>query len=514
MPKHPQPDLPADTQSMECDAGQSLISWPALKPLVTTTKSAHNYPLDALPQLMRGAVIDYQAYGKQPIPMVASCALAALSLAGQGLANVARDSQLVGPISLNVLIVAASGERKSACDNAIAGAVRQWEKDQQDSIRPQIEKAKTQLAIWNEERQALGDTLKAAIKRSADTTGARQAIEKCDARKPKVPEKPCLLLEDVTPEKLLQDLQNGWPSAALWSAEAGTITGGAGTSDSSFVRFLATLNKLWDGSKVSERRKVSGDQEAEGRRLGVCMQIQPVVLTTFLQQGGGLARGSGFLARFLVVWPDTTKGQRPYSEPGPMPRLEKFNERIRALLDAPLPLDEVGRIAPPVLTLSAEAKARWVSFHDEMEAALAPGAALAKADDAAAKMAENAARIAALFHLLKHGPEGKIEIEDMAAASCLARWYAHEAVRATEQLSPSKELKDAKDLLSWLVDQADKCRTRQVIAQSGPWALRKDSARRKAALALLLDTGHIRERRSVSAHPIFEINPTLESACD
>ncbi len=30
---------------------------------------------------------------------------------------------------------------------------------------------------------------------------------------------------------------------------------------------------------------------------------------------GALARGTGFLARFLVAWPESTQGHRPYSDP-------------------------------------------------------------------------------------------------------------------------------------------------------------------------------------------------------
>jgi len=69
----------------------------------------------------------YQCYGQQPLPLVASGALANLSLACQTLANVARDNYLVSPVSLYFLVIASSGERKSAADNVFSKAIRQWE---------------------------------------------------------------------------------------------------------------------------------------------------------------------------------------------------------------------------------------------------------------------------------------------------------------------------------------------------------------------------------------------------
>jgi hypothetical protein len=40
-----------------------------------------------------------------------------------------RDAQLVGPVSLYVLAVAESGERKTTCDRILGAALREWERD-------------------------------------------------------------------------------------------------------------------------------------------------------------------------------------------------------------------------------------------------------------------------------------------------------------------------------------------------------------------------------------------------
>ena len=82
------------------------------------------YPSDALPDIIRAAVEEVQAFIQAPMPLVASSALGALSLATQAHADVKRAEKLAGPVSLYFLIVADSGERKSTCDGFFTQAIR------------------------------------------------------------------------------------------------------------------------------------------------------------------------------------------------------------------------------------------------------------------------------------------------------------------------------------------------------------------------------------------------------
>lgn len=96
---------------------ESNSRWNHPRPLLPALEPETQYPIDALPPMLRNAVTSYQHYGQQPVALVACSALANLSLACQALANVARDRYLVSPVSLYFLVVAQSGERKSAADN-------------------------------------------------------------------------------------------------------------------------------------------------------------------------------------------------------------------------------------------------------------------------------------------------------------------------------------------------------------------------------------------------------------
>src|SRR3546814_11312623 len=115
-------------------------------------------------------------------------------------------------------------------------------------------------------------------------------------------------------------------------------------------------------------------------------------------KAGELARGSGFLARFLVAWPESTQGTRQYQEPDyRMAGLAGFNARITQLLTEPMPFDETGNgLSPAMLALSPQAKDVWVKVYNLVETELAPFGSLSDAKDVATNTAHTDAHLAAL----------------------------------------------------------------------------------------------------------------------
>jgi hypothetical protein len=97
---------PDTTVIRELIEGAAEVDWPDPLPFVPAGERQHACPLDALPTVIREAVCAYQAYWQQPVSLVGCSALADASLATQGLADVARDTDLTGPISLNFIVVA------------------------------------------------------------------------------------------------------------------------------------------------------------------------------------------------------------------------------------------------------------------------------------------------------------------------------------------------------------------------------------------------------------------------
>jgi hypothetical protein len=344
----------------------------------------------------------YQSYGQQPISMVASSALAVVSLAAQGLADVARDDRLYGPVSLNFPILAQSGERKTGADRALGAMLAEWERARADALREPIKRNCAELEAWSSIKEGIKTALRDTVKKHPDrVTELSQQLEAHELTKPAEIIAPRLRYEDVNPQSLAYSLAKGHPSAAIWSDEGGMATGSLGMGKDSLLGFMATLNRLWDGGSIHHDRKQAESVHLEGLRLTVSIMVQPSVLQELSSRSSGLTRGSGFLARFLVAAPASTMGTRMYREPPQgMPALSAFNGRITALLDVQLPLDDHGRLTPALLRLTSAAASIWRDYHDEIERQLVPLGVLREIPDFAAKSAETAVRIAGCLHML------------------------------------------------------------------------------------------------------------------
>ena len=132
--------------------------------------------------------------------------------------------------------------------------------------------------------------------------------------------------------------------------------------------FSLCCNQLWDGNPFDRDRETRSSAYVRGRRFTASLMLQPGALAKLVSAGGGIARAVGALARFLMAWPMSTMGTRLY-KPGDLdnPALCAFDQRLRSLLDLPLPLDEDGALEPPVLRLEPAAVEVWRQLHDDVE---------------------------------------------------------------------------------------------------------------------------------------------------
>jgi len=492
------------------------MEWPESEPL-TEPLDAQPYPDEALPRILRDAVRQAQAFVQAPMALVACSALSALSLAAQGLANVRRDHQLVGPISLYLLAVADSGERKTTCDAIFSPALRDWEAGQRQEMSSEIAKREAAMAVFEAKKADMLEAIKHKRRRAQDTAGEECEFEALVGQAPVQPLVPRLLYADATPEALAHSLATGWPSGGVLSAEAGAVFGAHGMGQDTILRNLARLNVLWDGGEMAIDRRSKPSFVLRGRRLTFGLMLQPEALRGFLDRAGTLPRGTGFIARFLVAWPASTQGTRAYRPASEaMPQVALFGARMQALLAHALPTDAQGSLTPVVLDLSAQAHAEWIRFHDEVERELGARGAFRGVRDVAAKAAENAARMAALFHVLEHGVTGTVASQEIQAAAHIVRWHLNEARRLLADMDTPPSLAAAIRLDAWLRNEAQANNTDRVptkrIYQYGPNCVR-DSCDLRAALAILAERGRARmekdgRRRAVAINPALLIDQT------
>lgn len=469
-------------------------AWPEHQPLIAKTEAA-DYPLDALPTLIRGAVIEVCGFVKAPTALVAMSALAALSVAIQAHHDVQRDNKLDGPCGLFFCGIADSGERKTSCDGYFTSAIHDYQQRQRELFKPVLKAYETDLDAWKAKRGGVQEKIKALAKDGKPTNLLEKQLHDLDLDKPKAPRVPRLIYSDATPEALASNLVNGWPSGGVFSNEGGIVLGGHAMNKDVAMRNMARLNQLWDGKIAATDRATTESYGDTVARLTMSLQVQEPTLRAFFDNTKGLARGTGFLARFLVAWPESTMGTRMFTPPPDgWPALAAFNNRLTAILDRPAPVDDDGVLTPAMLTLSPDAKQAWIAFHDQIEAMLGTGGELYDLRDVGSKAADNMVRLAALFHVFA-GSIGPIDLECIESASQIITWHLLEAKRFLGELAMPPELANPMRLESWLIDWCRREGTDKVptkaVQQFGPGGLR-DKKVIDATVNELADLGRAR----------------------
>ncbi len=478
--------------------------WHQPTPLNEIIQPETKYPVDALPCVVQKAVISYHEYGQQPISLIANSALANISLACQAQANVARDRYLVSPISMYFLTCGGSGDRKSAVDSVFSKAARGWEKNIRQKIAPVFSRANLLHDTWKMERDAVLSRLKRAMVNDEYTEDLKEELAILIADEPEVPLQPMLYFEDSTEEALSFELAHGWPSAALWSDEAAIVLGSHSMQNNP-TKFVALLNRTWDGNSLSIKRKNQDNFTLENRRLTINLMMQPLLLQKLANQAKGICRQSGFLARCLLAYPMSTMGQRFYREaPDKIEGLDDYETHIIRCLNQSEDLTIEGCVDIPILSFSNSAKKIWIQFFDQIESGLKPQGMWCDIKDFASKAAENVARLSALFHTF-NGRDGEILPDTVEQAIAIIRWHLEETKRLLAPFPIDTGHKDAEKLMRWLLSKQLFETTPRALQQLGPLRQRD---RRDNALSVLVEHNWIR-LGSRNNQTIIEVNPSV-----
>lgn len=416
----------------------------APEPLRRPTPPPTPYPLGELGPIIRPACEAIRRVIQAPDAVCAASPLGAASLAVQGLADVHIDGRVI-PLSLWLVTVSESGERKSAVDTEAMRGVHEVERALHLAYAEAMAKHECELEQWNAQRDA-----QKSKARKTHGDGLASALQKLGDQ-PESPLQPSLIAADFTAEGLAKLLRDGQPSIGAFTDEGGLVFGGHGMTKETVTRTAATLSKLWDRGEIDRIRAADGATKLFGRRLALHLLVQPVIAERALSDA--VLAGQGFLARCLLAWPVGTAGTRPYVAESLRDdeALVQFTERIRSLLQRQLPLKDGTRneLTPRPLTLTAEAKDKWIQVHDAIEKSVGPNGKFATCKPWASKAAEQCLRIAGVLTLIEDPDARQIEVSTIDRAAELALWHLNEAARLAGTAELSHEVRDAEAVLEW-----------------------------------------------------------------
>lgn len=413
-------------------------------PLLPQKEACSPYPLEALGSVLGAAAKDMAIGVQVPPVMAAQSVLAAAALTVQPFADAVLDGRQY-PLSLFMLTVAESGDRKSGVDKLATAPHKDRQRQLFDSYQEEYQRFKNQHDAYELTRK---QAIEANKKKGQEAiAGALNEL----GLPPEPPKQPTLLSQEPTIEGLVKGFASGQPSQGLFSDEGGSFFGGHSLKDENKLKSIAGLSQLWDGSDINRTRAALGESMTiKNPRLSAHLMIQPIVAASaFLDPE---LSGQGFLARFLIAAPESIAGTRFYNDMDLTfsDAVNSYQNLMAKLLREPLPVDQQGTLTPRRLQVDGSAKAIWKDAYNAIERELAPRMQLNDIKPTAAKMAEQIIRIAGVITLVDNFEAKTINAQSMKRAIQLGSWYLQEALRLTTASSATTDYQIAAKVIEWI----------------------------------------------------------------
>ena len=225
--------------------------------------------------------------------------------------------------------------------------------------------------------------------------------------------------------------------------------------DDNKLETAAGFNSLWDGTPIKRIRAGDGSSFMPGRRVSMHVMVQPDVAIELLSDR--MLEDTGFLARSLITFPESTQGKRFYREVAEKTGIDllAYKQRLSEILSAPLNLREgsYNELEPKTLTLSTDARKVWIKFDTKTEEQRGSNGYFSTIAGLANKLPEHAARLAAVLTLYEDIKASEITDLHMEAGIELVQYYAQEALRMKDINATDGELLKAERLMKWIEEK-------------------------------------------------------------
>lgn len=445
------------------------------------------FPLEALGNLLENAALAIVDRVQCPSALAALSVMGAASLAVQAHANVILPNiNHAKPLSLFLMSIAKSGERKSAADREALAPVCEFEKELRAIYDAQITSYRNQMDAWEAERNTITRSKQLNYEAKA------AALEALGAE-PAPPLKPIITSPEPTFQGICLLYINGYPMLGIFSDEGAQFIGGHGMSTENKLLTAAGLSGLWDGSPIKRVRAGDGASVLPGRRLAMHLMVQPDVASTLLSDD--VLKDQGFLSRILVSAPISTAGTRFQHQPSYNSRaaLDLYHARILSILRQKprLAVGKSNELDPRDLPLDHAAAAMWSQYADDIERKLGLNGEYEPISGFANKLPEHAARIAGVLTLVEDINAASIGTNMLSKGIILADYFASEALRLFDAGMVSQEIRKAELLLAWLHNSwSEDYISATVIYQRGPNSIR-EKQHANTAIAVLEHHGHL-----------------------
>ncbi|WP_436525337.1 DUF3987 domain-containing protein [Actinoplanes sp. HUAS TT8] len=460
--------------------------WPALIPL-GRGRHLPTFPADLLPGWLAEHVRAVAEFTQTPADLAGSLALACLSTAAGGRAEVEVRGSWREPTNLYTVVVLPPGSRKSAVFAAMVAPILAAEKAMIERTAPAIIEAELAAKVAGKAAEKASIAAANADGSGRDTAIAEATAAAMNAEAITVPVKPRLVADDVTSETAASLLAEQGGRLAVLSPEGGIFATIAGRYSGTPNLEVFLKGHAGDLMRVDRRSREAEHVDKPALTMGLA--VQPEILRDIAGMPG--FRGLGLLARILFAVPENTVGRRRIgTDPIPTEVAAAYQANLHSLV-----LSLAGWTDPAVLVLATEANERVLDIERQVEPRLAPGGAWAHIVDWGSKYTGAVVRIAGLLHLAENpnaGWPGTITAETLDRAARIGEFYAAHALGAFDDMGADVATRNARHVLAWIERTGTTALTKRELFRAVQCAQIKTMADLDPALAVLEAHGYLR----------------------
>lgn len=393
------------------------------KPIPFSNPNTPNFPVDALPAPV-AAFVDALAESTQTPPeMSGILSLGILATAFQARYEVQITPDWREPLCLYPVAVAPPGERKSAVISALSGPVYEYEAERREFEAAEIARNRAERELLEKALQAAQNSV---AKGRGDFEAKRQEALDLSAQlanfKDIHPFR--LMVDDTTPEKLVDMMEMQGGAITVASAEGGVFDGITGQYDRAANFDIYLKGHARDTISVDRIGRKSN--HIAKPRLTMILTIQPSVLHGLMDNA--TFRGRGLCGRFLYAMCKSKVGRREVS-PAPMSGVTRseYRQFVRRIL---------ADRGSGIVRLSDDANTIREDYQAYIEKKL--GGEWEHMRDWGGKLVGAMVRITALLHLSSFSATEPISPETMAGATSIAEFLGAHAEAAYQAMGPTK----------------------------------------------------------------------------
>ena len=404
------------------------------------------YPLHRFHLLVAEAARELKWNLKAPDALIGMSLLATMSTVSQDFIDVRLPTGQLRPVSLYIIGVAESGERKTTVDYRVAEPIHEHDDMLMAQYEAGMARYAKELSLWKDTHRALRRKRAKLIEQGKPLDGINDELDQHHELVPSIPKLRQIIRSDITGRALADALHGDSESIAVMVDEGDIIL------RSEIMRQLGMLNAAWDGSSLKLDRADGKRVLARNPRVTLSIRVQPVVIRQYLDNHGEHARGSGHFSRYLVGWPVSTQGNRCITPLAPCwGKLEHFHQRVKQLLCKRDKRLHDSTMERTVIEFTDEAKAEWIKLANDVERSLHPvNGSLHDIADFGSKLCEIVGRVAAILHFFTE-QDGNIDADTLHRAVDIVGWHTDEFQRLFgESTEVSIAHADSEVLARWL----------------------------------------------------------------